>query len=78
MALYAALHLPLLLLAGIGFARLRGARAEDPRLIAIALGTLVAAYTAFHAAVQPAVRYILPVVPLAAALAAGARRPPSA
>jgi 4-amino-4-deoxy-L-arabinose transferase-like glycosyltransferase len=67
MLVHAILHGALLIAAGLG-ARRVWARAPDLVIIA---GSLILAYTGFHAVVQPAVRYILPVVPIAAVLAAG-------
>jgi len=70
MLIHALLHAALLAAAGVGSVRLWRAVPDARRLVSIA-ALLVIAYTAFHAAIQPAVRYILPVVPVAALLAAG-------
>jgi 4-amino-4-deoxy-L-arabinose transferase-like glycosyltransferase len=73
MLIHALLHGPLLIAAAIGARRLwhGGSRLRNLAVVSVAL---IVAYTTFHAAVQPAVRYILPVVPLAALLAAAAGR----
>jgi 4-amino-4-deoxy-L-arabinose transferase-like glycosyltransferase len=69
MQMYAMLHGSLWVLALIGSARLwRRRPAAQPLVAGILL--LTGCYTGFHAALQPAVRYILPMVPLLAALAA--------
>ena len=71
MLVHAILHGCLLAAAAVGAPRLWRWRPESRVMVSIAV-LLIAAYTVFHAAVQPAVRYILPAVPLAALLAAGA------
>jgi 4-amino-4-deoxy-L-arabinose transferase-like glycosyltransferase len=76
MALHAAMHGVLLLLALIGAVRLL--RTPGVRDLAAALVLVVVAYTAAHAVIKPGIRYILPAVPVAAMLAAAAlpgRRP---
>ena len=70
MLVHAILHCCLLAAAAVGAPRLWRWRPESHAMVSIAV-LLIAAYTVFHAAVQPAVRYILPAVPLAALLAAG-------
>lgn len=72
MALHAALHGVLLLLALVGAVRLM--RAPGARDLAVALVLIVVAYTAAHAIIKPGIRYILPAVPVAAMLAAAALR----
>ena len=77
MAVHAAVHGVLLLLALVGALRLlRGPATRD---VAAALMVLVLAYTAAHAIIKPGIRYVLPAVPVAAMLAAaalpGGRRP---
>jgi 4-amino-4-deoxy-L-arabinose transferase-like glycosyltransferase len=75
MLVYFVLHGVLLAAAVPGAVRMRAA--SDPRtreLASIAI-LLILAYTVFHAVAQPAVRYVLPVVPLVIALAAGISRP---
>jgi hypothetical protein len=74
MAVYLVLHGAFLTGAVVGVRRLWRGNAEAHRLV-LAATVLIVVYTAFHAAVQPAVRYILPVVPCAALLAAGAVGP---
>lgn len=71
MLVHFVLHAALLLAACVGSLRLwrRQPAAHD---LVIVAASLIGVYTAFHAVVQPAVRYILPVVPVAALLAAGA------
>jgi 4-amino-4-deoxy-L-arabinose transferase-like glycosyltransferase len=71
MLVHLVVHGGLLIAAGFGAVRLwrRDPQARDMVIITL---LLIVGYTAFHAAVQPAVRYILPAVPLAALLAAGA------
>jgi len=72
------LHGCLLAAAAVGAPRLWRQRPQSRVIVSIAV-LLIGAYTVFHAAVQPAVRYILPAVPLAALLAAGVSvrtRPP--
>lgn len=71
MALYVFLHGALLGGAAVGVRRL-WRQGLDARRLVLVCGGLILAYTAFHAAVQPAVRYILPVVPCAALLSAAA------
>jgi 4-amino-4-deoxy-L-arabinose transferase-like glycosyltransferase len=71
MAAYVVLHGALLCAAAFGARRLWNCT-PPARLLVIIVVLLIAAYTMFHAAVQPAVRYILPAVPCAALLAAGA------
>jgi hypothetical protein len=71
MLVHFVLHATLLLAASLGAVRLWRRQPETRDLVAVAL-LLIVAYTALHAVVQPAVRYILPVVPVAALLAAGA------
>ncbi len=72
MALYAVLHGALLVAAGLGLKRAGGA--NESRLVAGACVLLITAYTAVHAAIHPGVRYILPILPLTAVLAAAAWR----
>jgi 4-amino-4-deoxy-L-arabinose transferase-like glycosyltransferase len=76
MAVHAALHGVLLLLALVGTLRLL--RVPGARDVAAALVLLVLGYTAVHAIIKPGIRYILPAVPVVAMLAAaavpGARR----
>ncbi len=71
MLVHFALHAMLLITAAVGAARLWRARPQTRDLV-MATVPLVLGYTVFHAVVQPAVRYILPVVPLVLLLAAGA------
>jgi len=71
MAIYVILHGALLTAATFGSAALWKAGGAA-RQLAIVATVMVIVYTVFHAAVQPAVRYILPAVPCAALLAAGA------
>ncbi len=77
MAVHAAVHGVLLLLALVGTVRLL--RVPGARDVAAALALLVLAYTATHAIIKPGIRYVLPAVPVAAMLAAaavpGVRRP---
>lgn len=64
-------HAALLAAAAVGARRLW--RAGDAgRETAATLLLLIAAYTAVHAVIHPAVRYVLPAVPLAAVLASAA------
>ena len=70
MLIHALLHGPLLLAAAIGGRRIWREHREWRDLVLLCAG-LIMAYTLVHAGVQPAVRYILPVVPVAALLAAG-------
>ncbi len=70
MTAYWLLHGPLLAAAAIGAVRLWRRRPEARELVLLCT-TLIVAYTAAHA-LHPAVRYVLPVVPLTAVLAAGA------
>jgi len=64
-------HAALLAAAALGAARLwrDGGAARE---LAVTLVLLIAAYTTVHAVIHPAVRYILPAIPLAAVLAARA------
>ncbi|MCK6556427.1 glycosyltransferase family 39 protein [Candidatus Binatia bacterium] len=71
MLVHGLLHGALLLAALVGAVRMWRRCPERRDLVAVAV-LLIAAYTVFHAVVQPAVRYVLPVVPLVALLAAGA------
>jgi len=71
MLIHFVLHAALLSAAAVG-ARRMWSRSSDARALALTALLLIGAYTAFHAVVQPAVRYILPVVPIAAVLAAAA------
>jgi len=64
------LHSVLLIAAAVGAVRMWRMRPDARDLVTIA-GLLIVAYTVVHAVIQPAVRYILPAVPLAALLAAG-------
>jgi 4-amino-4-deoxy-L-arabinose transferase-like glycosyltransferase len=73
MAVHAVLHGVLLVAATLGAIRMWRAHGHA-RDVMIAAALLIAGYTAFHAVVQPAVRYILPAVPLAALLAAASVR----
>jgi hypothetical protein len=77
MALHAVVHGLLLLATLIGTVRLL--RTPSVRDLALALMLIVVAYTGAHAVIKPGIRYILPAVPVAAMLAAGAlpgsRRP---
>jgi 4-amino-4-deoxy-L-arabinose transferase-like glycosyltransferase len=68
---YVFLHGVLLAAAALGAVRLRAAPAVQTRDLATVAALLIVAYTVFYAATQPAVRYILPAVPLVALLAAG-------
>ncbi len=69
MAVYALLHGTLLSCALIGGLRLWRHRPEI-RPMVLGVFVLTAFYTGLHAAVQPAVRYVLPLVPCLAVLAA--------
>jgi len=73
MVVYVVVHGVLLVAATLGAVRMwrMHGHARDVMIVA---ALLVAGYTAFHAIVQPAVRYILPAVPLAALLAAASLR----
>jgi len=71
MLAHGVLHAVLLLAAGVGAVRMWRQQRCTHDLVTIAV-VLIGTYTALHAVVQPAVRYILPVVPVAALLAAGA------
>lgn len=75
MGVYAILHGVLLMAAAVGA---RALWSGDPaaRRVVIVTGMMIVAYTLFHAAVQPAVRYILPAVPCVALLAARGWGPP--
>lgn len=73
MLVHGVLHTLLLLAAAVGAVRLWRGPPAARQLVAVA-GLLVVIYTAFHAVVHPAVRYVLPVVPVAAVLAAGGFR----
>lgn len=64
------LHSVLLIAAAVGAVRIWLVRRDARALVTIA-ALLIVAYTVVHAVIQPAVRYILPAVPLAALLAAG-------
>ena len=70
MALHAVVHGLLLLVMLIGALRLL--RTPGVRDLAAALVLIVVAYTGAHAVIKPGIRYILPAVPVAAMLAAGA------
>jgi transposase InsO family protein len=71
MLVHFVLHAVLLLAASVGTIRLWRRQPAARDLVVVAV-SLIGVYTALHAVVQPAVRYILPVVPVAALLAAGA------
>jgi hypothetical protein len=74
MALHFVLHAILLIAAAVGARRLWSSgdlRSRDLVGVTLLLGI---AYSALHAAIQPGIRYILPIVPLAALLAAGGFR----
>jgi len=73
MVVHGVVHGVLLVAATLGAVRMwrMHGHARDVMIVA---ALLVAGYTAFHAIVQPAVRYILPAVPLAALLAAASLR----
>jgi hypothetical protein len=70
MALHAALHGVLLLLALVGTVRVL--RVPGARDVAGSLVLFVLAYTAAHAIIKPGIRYVLPAVPVVALLAAAA------
>jgi 4-amino-4-deoxy-L-arabinose transferase-like glycosyltransferase len=71
MLVYVILHGVLLAAASLGAVRMR-ARSDPPtREFALIAVLLILSYTVFHAITHPAVRYVLPVVPLVLALAAG-------
>lgn len=74
MAVHAALHGVLLVLAAAGAVRLLRDPANRP--LAAGLVLVVVAYTVAHAAIKPGLRYVLPAVPIAAMLAAAALRAP--
>lgn len=70
MLLYALLHAALFAAAASGFRR--AVAKPDATPLAGTCCMLLVAYTAFHAALQPAVRYVAPVVPLLVILSATA------
>ena len=76
MWVYLVLHGALLFTMAVGAVRI-WRECPQRRDFIMAMGLLVVGYTAFHAVIHPGVRYILPVVPLAALLAAGATVRPS-
>lgn len=79
MVVHALLHAGLLLAAALGAWRTWHTQPGGRRWLLAALW-LIGGYTLLHAAIQPAVRYVLPVVPCAATLAAAAfplRKSPS-
>jgi hypothetical protein len=72
MALHFVLHSLLLTSAAIGARRLWSCGNSRTRDLVVVTALLAIAYSAFHAAIQPGIRYVLPVVPLLALVAAGA------
>jgi len=71
MLVYAVVHGMLLAAAALGAVRMRASTDPQTRELALIALLLIISYTTFHAIVQPAVRYVLPVVPLVVVLAAG-------
>jgi hypothetical protein len=71
MLVYVILHGVLLAAASLGAVRMRARSDPHTREFALIAVLLILSYTVFHAVTHPAVRYVLPVVPLVLALAAG-------